>query len=203
MEKGNFILDKKLKRASSHSNSQFSWAWRKQKYLSSWCKYSSRIKSTPKVGAESRCAVVELQCFTALLFLHHPTALLCLKTACERACVGVHTSPAAGTSFTHQQSFEIPYQCLRLCHWIIKSDNHNKRLIYKLDKINIWFTLKLDLYMLGYSKMKANLTHLKGLMNFGRHSTEVILTPTAWASIACVILIWHGYLKKLQQVSKL
>lgn len=31
--------------------------------------------------------------------------------------------------------------------------------------------------MLRYSNMKANLMQLKSLVNFGRDSTEVILTP--------------------------
>lgn len=68
------------------------------------------------MGAQSQCAVVELQCFTAVLFLHHTIVLLCLKTASEHARVGVHTLPAGGTSFTHRQSFGIPYQCLGLYH---------------------------------------------------------------------------------------
>lgn len=41
-------------------------------------------------------------------------------------------------------------------------------------KINTGFTLKLVLYMLRYSKKKANLTHLKSRMNFRRDSAEVL-----------------------------
>lgn len=41
-------------------------------------------------------------------------------------------------------------------------------------KINTGFTLKLVLYMLRYSKKKANLTHLKSLMSFTRDSAEVL-----------------------------
>lgn len=134
MEKGNFILDQMLKTGSDHNNSQFSQAWRK-KILSPWCKYSSWwIKSTPKVSTQSQCAVVEAWCFTAALFLHHTTVLLCLKTASEHARVGAHTPPAAGTRFTHWRSFGIPYLCLGLYQEIIKSDNHKDRLNYKLDK---------------------------------------------------------------------